>query len=647
MSKTNKLRVVNVVTVVFEPEGKRVMMQPGVTVLEAAKKIGVGIRSECGGKGTCGKCKVVIKDNKAVSKLTEAEMKHLSKLEIDSGYRLACQTRIKQNIVVTVPPESRIGERKIQVIGLERTLPLNPSIKKIHITLAKPTLSDVRPDFERLFDHLKSVNTFKKLEIDYELLKKLPDILRDKNWDVTVTIWDNSKIVDVEPGNTSKELYGFAVDIGTSKIVGYLVDLTTGKTISTGSIENPQIMHGEDIITRITFATGSDSNLKALQKLVINGINQVIHEACRKAKVNPNKIYEATVVGNTAMLHLFLAIQPRYLVLSPFVPAIKKSLNIKAKNLELKINPRGNVHVLPVIAGFVGADAVADALSTGILESNELSLLIDIGTNTEVFVGNSEDMITCSCASGPAFEGAHIKHGMKAVTGAIEKVRIISEDEVEYEVIGSVKPTGICGSAVIDIIAEMFKQGIIDNRGRFNLKIKTPRLRKNNKWTEFVVAWGDETATGKEITVTQRDINEILLAKAAIYTGCSILMKRRNVKEEDIDRVYIAGAFGSYINPENAKIIGLIPDVPTRKIKFAGNTAVTGAKMALISKEIREKAILISKKVRYLELTIDPDFSEEFVNALFIPNRNINRFSTVKNLLKALRKNEIHITKIF
>ena len=265
MSKTNKLRVVNVVTVVFEPEGKKVMMQPGATVLEAAKKIGVGIRSECGGKGTCGKCKVVIKDNKAVSKLTEAELKHLSKLEIDSGYRLACQTRIKQNVVVTVPPESRIGERKIQVTGLERTVPLNPSIKKIHITLAKPTLSDVRPDFERLFDHLKSVNTFKKLEIDYELLKKLPDILRDKNWDVTVTIWDNSKIVDVEPGNTSKELYGFAVDIGTSKIVGYLVDLTTGKTISTGSIENPQIMHGEDIITRITFATGSDSNLKVLQ----------------------------------------------------------------------------------------------------------------------------------------------------------------------------------------------------------------------------------------------------------------------------------------------------------------------------------------------------------------------------------------------
>ena len=627
------------IVVVFEPEGKKIVVKSGATILEAAKNAGVGIRSECGGEGICGKCKVIVKNPLAISELTEAEKRHLSKLEIDSGYRLACQAHIKQSVVIVVPPESRIGERKIQVAGLERYVPLNPLVKKIHVVMAKPTLSDVRPDFERLIDHLRDRNGFEDLEIDYELLKKLPDIIRSKNWAVTVTIWDDRKLIDIEPGDTSNELFGFAVDIGTSKIVGYLVDLTTGKTISIGSIENPQIMHGEDIITRIGFATGSDSNLEVLHKLVINGINQVIHEACRKAKVNPNKIYEATVVGNTAMLHFFLAIQPRYLALSPFVPAIKKSLNIKAKNLGLKINPRGNVHVLPVIAGFVGADAVADVLSTGILESNEVSLLIDIGTNTEVFVGNSEDMITCSCASGPAFEGAHIKHGMKAVTGAIEKVRIISEDEVEYEVIGGVKPTGICGSAMIDIIAEMFKQGIIDSRGRFNLKIKTPRLRKNNKWTEFVVAWGDETATGKEITVTQRDINEILLAKAAIYTGCSILMKRRNVKEEDIDRVYIAGAFGSYINPENAKIIGLLPDIPTRKIEFVGNTAITGAKMALISKEMREKANLISKKVRYLELTMDPDFSKEFVNALFIPNRNINRFPTVKKLLKRLRKN--------
>ncbi|MHA1709325.1 MAG: ASKHA domain-containing protein, partial [Candidatus Baldrarchaeia archaeon] len=406
------------IVVVFEPEGKKIVVKSGATILEAAKNAGVGIRSECGGEGICGKCKVIVKNPLAISELTEAEKRHLSKLEIDSGYRLACQAHIKQSVVIVVPPESRIGERKIQVAGLERYVPLNPLVKKIHVVMAKPTLSDVRPDFERLIDHLRDRNGFEDLEIDYELLKKLPDIIRSKNWAVTVTIWDDRKLIDIEPGDTSNELFGFAVDIGTSKIVGYLVDLTTGKTISIGSIENPQIMHGEDIITRIGFATGSDSNLEVLHKLVINGINQVIHEACRKAKVNPNKIYEATVVGNTAMLHFFLAIQPRYLALSPFVPAIKKSLNIKAKNLGLKINPRGNVHVLPVIAGFVGADAVADVLSTGILESNEVSLLIDIGTNTEVFVGNSEDMITCSCASGPAFEGAHIKHGMKAVTGA-------------------------------------------------------------------------------------------------------------------------------------------------------------------------------------------------------------------------------------
>jgi len=457
------------------------------------------------------------------------------------------------------------------------------------------------------------------LEIEYELLRELPNILRDANWDVTVTVWNNNRLIAVERGDTSSVVFGFALDIGTSKIVGHLVDLTTGKTVAIGSIENLQIIHGEDLMMRITFAMANDINLKTLQKLAVDGINKVLQETCEKARINPNKVYEVIMVGNTAIHHFFLGIQPKYVALSPYTPALKRPINLAVKELRLKVNNRGIITVLPIIAGFVGADAVADVLATGIHESEDMSLLMDIGTNTEIFLGNKDDLLCCSCASGPAFEGAHIKHGIKAVTGAIERVRIDTDLEVEYETIGSVKPSGLCGSAVIDVVAEMLKNGIINQNGRFSSNIKTKRIRKKNNEKEFVIAWDSETATSREITITQNDISEIQLAKAAIYTGCSILLKRKNLEERDIDRVFIAGAFGNYINPENAKITGLIPDISTERIKFVGNTAVMGAKMALVSKELRKQAKLISNKVRYLELANDPEFNTKFIKALSLP----------------------------
>jgi uncharacterized 2Fe-2S/4Fe-4S cluster protein (DUF4445 family) len=626
------------ITVTFEPEGRRVKVAPGTSIFQAASEVGIGIRSECGGEGICGKCKVIVENENAVTEVTNAEIEHLSAKEIDSGYRLACRTILKRNVTVMVPEESRIGVRKIQISGLERPVQLNPSVMKFHVVLPKPTLSDVRPDFKRLLDYLRDAHGFKKLEIDYELLKELPDVLRGANWEFTVAIWNDRMIIAAEAGDTSNKLLGLAVDIGTSKIVGYVVDLTTGQTVGIGSIENPQVMHGEDVISRITFAMAGYEKLRVLQKLAVEGVNDVLHGACTQADVDPNDIYEVTIVGNTAMHHFLLAIQPKYLALSPYTPAIRKSINVKAKELGIKIHRNGNVYVLPIIAGFVGADAVGDVLSSGIHESAEVSLLLDIGTNTEVFVGNAEDILSCSCASGPAFEGAHIKHGVKAVTGAIEKVRITPDTyKVEYETIGDVKPVGLCGSAMVDVVAEMLRSGIISHHGRFNSSIETPRLKSVNNVLEFVLAWGNETATRKEITVTQKDINEIQLAKAAMFTGCSILMKRKNVKREDLDRVFIAGAFGSYINPENAKFIGLVPDVPTEKIKFVGNTAITGAKTALTSREARETAEAISRRARYLELAIDPDFSQEFSYALFIPHKDLDRFPSVKERLERLK----------
>ncbi|MGC8896030.1 MAG: ASKHA domain-containing protein [Candidatus Bathyarchaeia archaeon] len=623
------------VKILFEPEARKVQVPKGITVFQAVKDAGISLRSECGGKGLCGKCRIIIKKPEDLSELTEPEKKHLSKSEIDHGYRLACQTKVLKDTVIIIPPESSLEFRKIQTAGIERFLEPKPTVKKIYVALQKPTLHDIRPDYERLIDELSQIIKFNHVEIDYDVLKRLPSILRHSNFKTTITIWGGRKIISVEPGDTTKEFFGLAIDIGTSKIVGYLVNLATGETLDVESLENPQLAYGEDIITRITFATANSENLRTLQNIVVDALNKIINAICGRRKIDSNKIYEVVVVGNTAMHHLFLGIQPKYMALSPFTPAIKKQINVKACELSVNINPSGIITVLPVIAGFVGADAVADVLASGICDSEDVSLLIDIGTNTEIFLGSSKDMLSCSCASGPAFEGFHIKHGMKAVTGAIEKVKMNSNFEVKYETVGNEKPAGLCGSAMIDIIAEMFKHKIIDSRGKINHNIKTRKLRERNGEVEFVIAWGHETKTGEEITVTQKDIREIQLAKAAIYTGCSILMRRKKLKEKDINKVFIAGAFGNYINPENARIIGLIPDVPVEKVEFIGNAAIVGAKMALISEDARKKADKISKKVRYLELAADPNFNEEFLKATLIPHQDLNKFSSLMNVLRS------------
>jgi len=623
----------NHITVLFEPTGRKINVRLGISLLEAAHEAGVTIRSECGGKGTCGKCRVIVPDKNAVTEITEDENKHLSLGEIDLGYRLACRTILKKSTKVMIPEESRILARKIQASGLEIPLQPKPYVKKLRLKLAKPTLLDARPDLERLIDLVKNAHGFTELEIGYEALKELPAILRQAEWHVTAVLLGDRQIISVEEGDTSDKIFGLAVDIGTSKIVGCLVDLTTGKTLSIGFVENPQIIHGEDVVSRITFSANDADKLQTLQRLLVEGINSVLSYTCAQVEVHPQDVYEVTVVGNTAMHHFFLGINPKYVAISPFTPALNRSLNVKAKELGINICPEGNVHVLPVIAGFVGADAVADLLASDIHESEELSLLLDIGTNTEVFVGNSEDILSCSCASGPAFEGGHIKHGMKAVTGAIEKVSITSDYEVEYTTIDNEAPRGLCGSAMIDVLAQLFKLGVINERGRFNTNIRTSRLRRAKDGLEFVLVWKEENGTGVEITITQKDINELQLAKAAIFAGCSILMNKKKVELEEIDGLLVAGSFGNCINPENAKLIGLVPDVPTEKIRFVGNTALSGAKMSLISEDVRKTAEELSRKVCYIELASDPEFYKEFADAAFIPHKDINRFPSVKKAL--------------
>ena len=627
------------ITIIFEPEGRKVTTSLATTILNITNKEGVRIRSECGGRGVCGKCRVIIDDQRGLNELTMNEVDLLSPEEARSGYRLACCSTISQHsgrLTVMIPRESRLGERKFQTTGVERLIKLNPSIFKCFVSLTRPTLQDFRPDLERLLELLRREYNLDSLDLDYDILKALPMILRKADWNVTVVIWNEHKIISIEPRDTVENVLGLAVDLGTSKIVTHLVDLNTSKTIAIASVENPQIIYGEDVISRITFTKQNKENLRILQRLAIQGINETLDKLFSETQCRPKNIYEAVVAGNTAMHHLFLGINPLHLALSPFTPVIRRSVKVKSSELKINMNPRGIINTLPIIAGFVGADAIADILASGIHKTDDTSLLMDIGTNTEVFVSSDRDILSCSCASGPAFEGAHISQGMKAVTGAIEKVRIEGVSyKVDYSTIGGVKPVGLCGSAIIDVISEMLKYGIIETSGRFNLKIETSRLRKIDNEVKFIIAWAEETGMGKDIAVSGRDINEIQLAKAAIFAGCSILMKRKNVDRNDLDKILIAGDFGSNINLENAKRIGLIPDIQSEKIEFIGNAAVVGAKMALISKEAMEETSLLSETVRYLELISDTDFKEEFINALYLPHRNIEIFPSFgsRNLL--------------
>jgi uncharacterized 2Fe-2S/4Fe-4S cluster protein (DUF4445 family) len=623
----------NLITLVFEPDGVKSKFRKGTTILCALTEAGLNMRSECGGRGVCGKCKIIVQDALSFSPLTNAERERLSISELKSGYRLACACSVLKDAKIFIPEESRVITRKLLIEGTERPVKVKPTIRKLYVKIPKPSLSDIRSDVQRLQDSLKDIYKIEITEIDHTLLKNLPTILRNANWKVTVTIWDEKEIISVEPRDTVKKSYGAAIDIGTSKIICYLSDLTNGELVGTGSLENPQVMYGEDVISRIAYASQSDASLKKLKKLVIDGVNTAISEACQKSRLRLQNIYEITVVGNTAMHHIFLGVQSKYLGLAPYVPALGGSINVKARELSIKANSSANMHVLPVIAGFVGADAVADIVSTGIYESDKLSMMVDIGTNTEVILGDKHGIVACSCASGPAFEGAHIECGMKAVTGAIEKLQINPENyEVSYQTIGNVKPTGLCGSATIDAVANLLKCKIIDVDGRFTDALVTSRLKTTNGTKSFILVSREEGVT-RDIMITQKDIREVQLAKAAIYTGCYILMKRKNIKPPDIKKFYVAGAFGNYINLENAKLIGMLPDVPTKFITFVGNAAGAGARMALISKTQRQIAASVSRKVDYVELALDPDFQREFALATCFPHRDLDRFPSVKNLI--------------
>jgi uncharacterized 2Fe-2S/4Fe-4S cluster protein (DUF4445 family) len=622
------------VVVTVEPEGRKIRSTTGVTLLNAFAASGMSLRSECGGQGICGKCKVQLTGTPWLHEVTDQEKRVLTHEELALNLRLACQIRLEGDLTVLIPVESRVRQRRIQDAGVSVAFELAPAIRKLRAQPSPSTLLDPQPYAERLLRVLEATYDLRGLTMGYAALKKLPGALRASRQEVTATIWHGHEVIDVEAGDTAQQAYGLAVDIGTSKIVGQLVSLDDGHIVATSSLENPQILHGEDVISRITFASASEVGLDQLHAIVVDGINALVSQVCEDAGVSATHLYEMTIVGNSAMHHLLLHIPPLSLALAPYVPTVKRPLDLKPQDLPLQMNEGGNIHLPPLVAGFVGADNVAGLLATGVHKSPVLSLFIDIGTNTEVNLGNHEGLLCCSCASGPAFEGAHIRDGMKAVHGAIERVAIdATSDAVHFQVIGGGKPVGICGSAMIDLLAELFRHRLVDNTGRLNGDASTERMRKGTASLEFVVAWQEETDKAEDIVITQGDIRELQLAKAAIYTGCAILMQHRGVSPEAIERVYLAGAFGNYIDAVNAKIIGLIPDVPTEKVVFVGNSALAGARMTLLSTAMRREAADLSQRLTYVELGVASNFNEELIDATYLPHKDYHRFPFVHRLL--------------
>lgn len=619
--------------IIFQPEGKRVDIEEGNTILAAALKSGVDLTSICSGKGICGKCKIIINDITAVNQITTKEMEYLTPAELEDNIRLACLTKVTGNLVVKVPESSRTGKQRLQIEGIDTSIEINPSVIKYYIELGIPTLEDPRSDADRLLEFFQEKHNLSSLQFEYTLLKDLAVLIRENDWRFTITLWKD-RIISIEPSNTTDRTFGYAVDIGTTKLAGYLVNLITGKVIAAGSLMNPQVPYGEDVISRL-----NHPDQKKLQDIVIEGINQILDDLKERTGVKSEEIYEMTAVGNTIMHHLFLGIFPLYVGRSPYPPVVRDSVIVNAENLGVKINPNAKIIFLPTIAGFVGADTVGVVLSTELYKSEDICLAIDIGTNTEVVLGNKHKMLAVSCASGPAFEGAHIKSGMRAASGAIEKIKINPKTlDVEYETIDNEPPIGLCGSGMIDLTAEMVKTGIIDVGGIINRTLHNPRIRKNEESiVEFVVVPSDETRNTREITFSQKDISQIILAKAAMHTGIKLLIKNYNIKKEDIHKVYLAGAFGSHINKESARMIGIFPEIDLEKVFVVGNAAGTGARMCLVSEEAKRIVREISKNIGYLELGIDPDFQKTFLNSHIIPYADLDEFPETSKILKQHR----------
>ncbi len=649
-------------TVIFQPSGKRGTARAGQTVLEVARDLGVYIESICGGHQTCGKCRVRVAEGQFDTYGIHSAADHLSppdegeracaaRCGLAPGERLACTARVWGDIVVVVPEESRVKRQVIRKEVGARELRVNPPMRLYYVEVPAPALEESRGEWERVQEQLREHFGLQDVRPDSVVLREVQRALEAGKRRVTLVVRDEEEAVHVRPGY-HEDLYGLAVDVGTTTIAGHLVHLRTGEVLTTISMMNPQVTFGEDIMSRVSYAMRHDDGRQQMHRAIVDALNQLARDAAEEAHISPRDIVDVVLVGNTVMHHLFLGLDPTPLGGAPFTLAVQDAVRLKARDFGLDIAPGGEVYVLPCIAGHVGADNVAVLLAEAPHQvEGEMHLVIDVGTNGEILLGNRERVLAASSPTGPAFEGAQIRHGMRAAPGAIERVRIDPQTlEVRFRVIGEerwntewptgaldafdvsarsrrhrdtpkvVKARGICGSGIIEAIAELWRVGAIDDSGRFvpGLEEETDRFQADGAKGAFVLAWPHETATGEAIVVHSDDIRAVQLAKAALYAGAKLLMNRLGIDE--VDRIKLAGGFGSYIDPTHALMLGMIPDAAVERIEAVGNSAGDGALMALLDRDLREEARRLARWVTYVGTALEDAFQEEFVAAIPIPH---------------------------
>jgi len=603
-------------TINFQPIGRRITVKKGQSLLNAAQDGGIALASICGGVGICDSCKIRLINGILTAPSLEEKALY-SDNELESGFRLACQSFPLSDLTIDIPPESLTTSQRLQVEGSTETVELDPPVVPIALVIPEPTITDLRADTTRVMGSLVDKGIKQPIEINFPLLDSFSPLLRSNKWHVTMAMRKSSVIAVLPVGS---QLLGLAVDVGTTKLAAYLCDLGTGAILAKTGAMNPQTAFGEDVISRISYADNVSNGNKILQTRLIDTLNQVIEELCSNARINnpsisSDHIVEAVVVGNTAMHHLFAGLPVHQLGIAPYVPSVSEPMDLVASYIGLSIAHGAKIHLPSNIAGYVGADHVAMLLSTGLSSTTKTTIALDIGTNTEITLSHNNQMLSCSCASGPAFEGAHIQAGMRAAPGAIERVQII-QGELRTQTIDNIDPIGICGSGILDAIACMRQIGVIDHRGSFTSD--HPSVRQNDKKREFILVENQMSGNGHDIVITRQDVNEIQLAKGAIRAGVEVLLEYAGISAEMVEEFIIAGAFGTYINVPSAIQIGMFPELPLNRFHQIGNAAGAGARQMLLSLEHRRLAEEIAKRVKYVELSAYTNFTNIFSKSLFL-----------------------------
>jgi uncharacterized 2Fe-2S/4Fe-4S cluster protein (DUF4445 family) len=621
------------------PEGKTVEVPTGSLVVEATHWAGIDVAQPCGGQGRCGRCSVQLEG----SGFRRRSALRLSPADLDAGFALACQTVIEGDLRVTIPPAETVSRLLVtDRVAAAEGLPFlyDPasmqSLRVLQVPLPEPSLQDNRDDLARFLTGLADAG-HRSTTIPLPVLRRLGSDLRQAEWRPWVVVQEDplglerpAEVLLVSAG--PPRLLGLAIDIGTTTVSAQLIDLQTGERLSTAGEYNDQIGRGEDVISRILYA-GKEGGLTELGALVRQTLHALLERMRHRTGIESSQILKATLAGNTTMVHLVLGLPPESIRRAPYLPTANRPAAYHAGELDLAIHPLATVDVLPGVASYVGADITAGAFAAGLAEASDLTLFIDVGTNGEIVLGNREWLVTCACSAGPAFEGAGVVDGMRATEGAIEEVWIHSGTyEPTIRVIGGGRPRGLCGSALISLLAELFVTGVVDRGGNFKLDLTTPRLRTGQHGPEYVVAWPDETATGRAIALTKVDVDNLLRAKAAIFAGFSVLAAGVGVDLADVQHVLIGGAFGKYINVEKAIQVGLLPDLPWDRFRFLGNTALQGAALGLLSRTARQAIGDIASRMTYVELSADNTFYDAFTAALFLPHTEIQRFPSVAEI---------------